>query len=114
MTIDTKECNRNIRTYGDVIRHMTNQELAIFLDQMHGNTELGAVAIMRAKMYPHRPGGDHTAVGTKDWDYMYSFMEHRVADEKTNYADVWGVENWQDLMQWVWPDKKNFGMDVIY
>lgn len=114
MTIDTKECNRNIRTYGDVIRHMTNQELAIFLDQMHGNIELGAVAIMRAKMYPHRVGGDHTAVGTKDWDYMYSFMEHRVADEKTNYADVWGIENWQDLMQWEWPDKKNFGMDIVY
>lgn len=108
-----EDCNRDIKTYGDVIRHMTNDELAIFLEQMGGDIEMGIMAIMRAKMYPHRSGGD-PVVETKDWQHMHSFMEHRISDEKENYADVWGVENWQDLMQWEWPRKKNFGMNVVY
>ena len=111
--IKPEECNRNIKTYGDVIRHMNNDELALFLKQMHGDIELGIMAIIRAKMYPHRKGGD-SAVNTKEFDYMYGFMSHRIADEDVNYADVWGVENWQDLMQWEWPGHKNFGMDIVY
>ena len=111
--IDTKECDRNIRTYGDVIRHMTNDELALFLDQMFGNIEMGLLAIMRAKMYPHRVGGDDR-METDEVQSYKSFMEGRISHEDANFAEVWGVENWQDLMQWVWPDKKNFGMDVVY
>lgn len=108
-----EDCNRDIKTYGDVIRHMTNDELAIFLEQMGGDIEMGIMAIMRAKMYPHRSGED-PVVETKGWQHMHSFMEHRISAEKENYADVWGVENWQDLMQWEWPGKKNFGMNIVY
>ena len=111
--IDPKECDRNIKTYGDVIRHMTNDELAIFLAQMGANIECGLIAIMRAKMYPHRKGGDSIAE-TKPVRQQYNFMKHRITDEEYNYGDVWGVENWQDLMQWEWPTKKNFGMDIVY
>ena len=113
MKINAEECNRDVRTYGDVIRHMTNDELALFLDQMHSNIELGILAIMRAKMYPHRTGGDKR-LGDGEWESMYNFMEHRIAEEPENYADVWGVEKWQDLCQWEAQCKKNFGMDIVY
>ena len=112
--INQKDCNRNIRTYGDVIRHMTNDELAIFLAQMGSDIEMGIVAVMRAKMYPHRKCGEDTVTKTDIWYQMHSFMEHRVSEEEENYGDVWGIENWQDLMQWEWPTKKNFGMDIVY
>ena len=56
--IKPEDCNRDIKTYGDVIKHMTNDELAIFLEKMGGDIEMGIMAIMRAKMYPHRSGGD--------------------------------------------------------
>ena len=70
-------------------------------------------AVIRAKMYPHRKGGD-PEVDKKDYGYMYRFMEHRIEDEDPDYANIWGVENFQDLMQWEWPTQKNFGMDVVY
>jgi len=111
--IETKECNRDIRTYGDVIRHMTNDELALFFGQLGGNIELGLLAVMRAKMYPHRKGGDNR-LDAKECRSWHNFMEHRISDEEYNFADVWGIDNWQDLMQWEWPDKKNFGMDIVY
>ena len=114
MKIKQEECNRDVRTYGDVIRHMTNDELAVFLEQMHGNIELGILAIMRAKMYPHRRIGEDTCTSTDDYDSMYSFMNHRIDEEPENYADVWGVENWQDLCQWEAQCKKNFGMNIVY
>lgn len=111
--IKPEDCNRDIKTYGDVIRHMTNQELALFLEQMHGDIEMGLMAVIRAKMYPHRKGGD-PEVDKKDYGYMYRFMEHRIEDKDPDYANIWGVENFQDLMQWEWPGKKNFGMNIVY
>lgn len=116
MTIKKEECNRNIRTYGDVIRHMTNEELALFLEEIQAEIELGILAVMRAKMYPHRKCGEELTKSRqfKSWHSFYSFMGHRVEYEDENYGDVWGVENWQDLMQWESKHKKNFGMDVIY
>jgi hypothetical protein len=30
LKVNPEECDRNIKTCGDVIRHMTNQELALF------------------------------------------------------------------------------------
>ena len=114
MTIESNECNRYIRTYGDVIRHMTNAELALFLNEVQAEIELGILAVMRAKMYPHRKAKEEPRIETKSWNSFYSFMEHRVKYEETNYGDVWGVENWQDLMQWESNDAKNFGMDVVY
>jgi len=118
MKIDKEQCNKDVRTYGDVIRHMTNDELAFFLEQMHANIELGILAAMRAKMYPHRtcgewPGFD-TKIETKSVRAFYTFMEHRVTEEEESYGDIWGVENWQDLMQWESKQKKNFGMNVVY
>jgi len=68
---------------------------------------------MRAKMYPHRKGGDNR-LDAKECRSWHNFMEHRISDEEYNFADVWGIDNWQDLMQWEWPDKKNFGMDIVY
>lgn len=114
MNIDKNECNRDVRTYGDVIRHMTNAELALFLDEIHAGIELGILAVMRAKMYPHRKINEEPRVETKSWNSFYDFMEHRVKYEDENYGDVWGVDNWQDLMQWEHDGKKNFGMDVVY
>ena len=114
MTINTDECNRDIRTYGDVIRHMTNDELALFMEQMHANIELGILAVMRAKMYPHRKCGEEPKIDTKSVRSFYRFMEHRVTEEEENYGDIWGIENWQDLMQWESKQKKNFGMNVVY
>lgn len=112
--VNTEECNRDIRTYGDVIRHMTNEELALFLQEMQAEIELGVLAVMRAKMYPHRRAGEETRVDGKVWNSYYNFMQHRVSDEDENYGDAWGIDNWQDLMQWEWDTKKNFGMDVVY
>lgn len=114
MTIDKNECNRDVRTYGDVIRHMTNAELALFLNEIQAEIELGILAVMRAKMYPHRKVKEEPRIETKSWSSFYSFMEHRVKNEEENYGDAWGVENWQDLMQWESDDMKNFGMDVVY
>ena len=114
IVINPEQCNRDIRTYGDVIRHMTNSELALFLRNMGADIELGTLAILRAKSYPHRVGGDKQ-MDTKNYEYMYSFMSHRIADEDDDFADVWGVESWHDLCQWEWPNiKKNFGSDVVY
>lgn len=113
LTINPEECNRDIRTYGDVIRHMTNQELALFLINGHFNLEMGLMAIIRAKTYMHRMGGD-PMVETKPWESMHRFMEHRIDDEEVNWADIWGVENWQDMCQWESKHMKNFGMDVVY
>ncbi len=112
--INTDECNRDIRTYGDVIRHMTNEELALFLQEMQAEIELGILAVMRAKMYWHRHAGEEPRVKQKRFNSYYSFMEHRVSYEDENYGDVWDIENWQDLMQWELTGKKNFGMDVVY
>lgn len=114
MTIDKNECNRNVRTYGDVIRHMTNEELALFLNEIQAEIELGILAVMRAKMCPHRKSSEEPRIETKRWSSFYNFMEHRVKYEDENYADVWGVDNWQDLMQWEYDGKKNFGNDVVY
>ena len=113
MKIDEKEFDRNIKTFGDVIRHMTNLELALFLDQMGANVELGVLAVMRAKMYPHREDGD-SAVERNSYSEMYKFMQHRIKNEESDYGDVWGIENWHDLLQWEWQSRKNFGMDVVY
>ena len=114
IVINQEECDRNIKTYGDVIRHMTNSELALFLRNMGADIECGTLAILRAKSYPHRHGGDKQ-LETKNYEYMYSFMSHRIADEDDDFADVWGVESWNDLCQWEWPGiKKNFGSDVVY
>ena len=112
--VNEEWCNRDVRTYGDVIRHMTNNELAFFLKQMNANIELGILAVMRAKMYPHRKCGDEPKIDTKSVRAFYSFMEHRITEEEENYGDIWGVENWQDLMQWESKQKKNFGMDLVY
>lgn len=115
MFINKDECNIKVKTYGDVIRHMTNTELALFLSESQANIELGLLAIMRAKMYPHRKCGEEPRVKEySKWESFYNFMEHRVSDEEYNYGDVWGVENWQDLMQWESKNKKNFGMNVDY
>ena len=114
MTINTEECNRDIRTYGDVIRHMTNNELALFLEEMGANLEAGVLAAMRAKMYLHRMGGEEPRIRAKAVQSFYSFTEHRLNEEDYNYGDVWGIENWQDLMQWESKNKKNFGMNVVY
>jgi hypothetical protein len=112
LKVNPEECDRDIRTYGDVIRHMTNQELALFLQNGQFEVELGLLAVIRAKTFPHRHG--ERMLDTKEWGSMYGFMEHRVSDEEWNYGDVWGIENWQDMVQWEWPGKKNFGMDVVY
>ena len=112
--IDTDKCNRDIRTYGDVIRHMSNQELALFLQEMQAEIELGILAVMRAKMYPHRFADEEPHIKQKRWNSYYNFMEHRISYEDESYGDVWGIENWQDLMQWEWESPKNFGMDVVY
>lgn len=114
MNVDKKKCNRDVRTYGDVIRHMTNEELALFLNEIQAEIELGILAVMRAKMYPHRKAKEEPRIKTKSWNSFYSFMEHRVKYEDENYGDVWGVENWQDLMQWESDHMKNFGSDVVY
>lgn len=115
----TKGCNRDIRTYGDVIRHMTNHELAIFLEEIQAEIELGVLAVMRAKMYLHRRGGEETLFNKTDKrrtgvEHFKSFMEHRLKYVDERYGDVWGIENWQDLMQWESSGKKNFGMDIVY
>ena len=117
--VDKEGCDRNIRTYGDVIRHMTNWELAIFLEEIPAEIELGVLAVMRAKMYLHRKCGEDPLVNEKDKrrtgiEHFESFMEHRLKYEDENYGDVWGIENWQDLMQWESSNTKNFGMDIVY
>lgn len=114
MVINKNECNRDVRTYGDVIRHMTNAELALFLNEIQAEIELGILAVMRAKMYPHRKVKKEPRTATINYDSFYNFMEHRVKYEDENYGDVWGVDNWQDLMQWESDEMKNFGMDVVY
>ena len=81
---------------------------------MQAEIELGILAVMRAKMYPHRKCGEEKRIDTKSVRAFYSFMEYRVSEEEKNYGDVWGVENWQDLMQWESKNKKNFGMNVVY
>lgn len=112
--INGEECDRSIRTYGDVIRHMNNDELALFLHEMQADVEAGLLAILRAKTYPHRRGGTESRLDKKSYNSMYSFMSGRITDEETDFGDLWGVENWQDMCQWEWPGKKNFGMDVEY
>lgn len=111
--IDEKDCDRNVLTYGDVIRHMSNHELALFLQVMHADIETGLLAIIRAKSYPHRYGGDRK-VDSKIYNSMYSFMEGRIKDEDTDGFDIFGIENWLDLCQWESKQKKNFGDDVVY
>ena len=112
--IKAEECDRNIRTYGDVIRHMNNDELALFLHEMQANVEAGLLAILRAKSWPHRHGGQESRMEKRSYDSMYGFMNGRITDEEADFADIWGVENWQDLCQWEWKGKKNFGMDIVY
>ena len=113
--IDTEKCDRNVRTYGDVVRHMNNQELALFLQEMHANIELGILAIMRAKTHMHRyPDNIDKKTERQDYNSMYDFMGHRIEEEETDGFDIWGIENWQDLCQWECPGKKNFGMDIVY
>ena len=113
--IDTEQCDRNIKTYGDVIRHMNNQELALFLQEMQAEIELGLVAVMRAKTYMHRyPDNMDKKTERKNYNSMYNFMEHRIKEEETDGFDIWGIENWQDLCQWESAGKKNFGMDIVY
>ena len=119
INIDTEMCDRDIRTYGDVIRNMDNWELAILFEEMQAEIELGILAVMRAKMYYHRHAGEEPVMDEKDRRHklvssFHNFMEHRLKYEDNNYGDVWGIGNWQDLMQWVTKDKKNFGMDVVY
>ena len=63
----------------------------------------------------HRRCGEETRVAeNKPWNSFYNFMEHRVSEEDYDYADVWGVEDWQDFVQWESKCKKNFGMNVVY
>lgn len=117
--VDTEKCDRDIRTYGDVIRHMDNWELAIMFEEMQAEIELGVLAVMRAKMYYHRYKGEEPVMSEKDKRHklvnsFHGFMEHRLKYEDENYADVWGVKNYQDLMQWECGLNKNFGMDVVY
>lgn len=113
LKIDPEQCDRNIKTYGDVIRHMTNQELALFLINGGFNLEAGTLAVLRAKTYMHRHGGDRM-VDTRRWDSMYGFMQHRISEEEKDFGDVWGVADWQDMCQWEMSGRKNFGMDVVY
>lgn len=119
MNVNTNQCNSDIKTYGDVIRHMTNDELAFFLEEIQAEIELGILAVMRAKMYPHRMCGEEPRL-SKDSEYhekiyhFKNFMERRINYENFDYGDVWGIENWQDLMQWESEHKKNFGMNVVY
>ena len=117
--IDSNRCDRDIRTYGDVIRHMDNWELAILFEEMQAEIELGILAVMRAKMYYHRHKDEEPLTDKNDdrhtmVSHFHSFMEHRLKYEDENYGDVWGVKNWQDLMQWETEFNKNFGMDVVY
>lgn len=119
LKIDKERCNRDIRTYGDVIRHMDNLELALFFEEIQAEIELGVLAVMRAKMYYHRNCGEEPVMSEKDDRHKIvssfnHFMEHRLKYEPERYADVWGVENYQDLMQWTVRGKLNFGMDVVY
>lgn len=119
LEIKTEQCDRDIKTYGDVIRHMSNWELAIFLEEIQAEIELGILAVMRAKMYPHRYKGEEPVMNENDRRHtkvyhFERFMEHRLKEEDENYGDVWGVKNWQDLMQWESQHPKNFGMDVVY
>lgn len=118
MDFNNEKCNRQIKTYGDVIRHMTNEELALFLNEIQAEIELGILAIMRAKMYLHRRHGVDDETRTEaEYAPFYSyknFMERRIKYEPEDYGDVWGIKNWQDLMQWESEHKKNFGMDVVY
>lgn len=119
LKIDRAKCNRDVLTYGDVIRHMGNRELAIFLEEIQGEIELGVLAVMRAKAYYHRPCGEEPLTDKSDKrskmvNSFYSFMEHRLKHEPEDYADVWGVENYHDLMQWETSQKKNFGDDIVY
>ena len=104
----------DLRTEAQQLFFFSCFELAFFLEQMHANIELGILAVMRAKMYPHRKCGEEPKIDAKSVRAFYSFMEHRVTEEEENYGDIWGVENWQDLMQWESGEKKNFGMNVIY
>lgn len=119
MTLNINQCNRDVKTYGDVIRHMTNDELALFLEEIQAEIELGTLAVMRAKMYPHRKCGEEPRI-SKDSEYypvihhFKNFMNRRISYENSNFGDVWGVENWQDLMQWESEHNKNFGMNVVY
>ena len=114
MIINKAECNIRVKTYGDVIRHMTNDELALFLEEMIANIELGILAVMRAKMLDHRKPGEEPKLSDREFYSFYSFMEHRISEEPENYADIWGINNWIDLMQWESTDKKNFGCNVVY
>lgn len=114
MKIDTEQCNRDVRTYGDVIRHMTNGELALFLEEMGANVEMSMLAAMRAKILFIREDSEEPRAEQGKIEPFYRFMEHRINEEEPDYADIWEIENWQDLMQWESKYKKNFGMDVIY
>lgn len=119
LKIDKAKCNRDVLTYGDVIRHMDNHELAIFLEEIQAEIELGVLAAMRAKAYYHRKCGeepltDKSDKRSKTVNSFHNFMEHRLKYEPEDYADVWGVENYQDLMQWETSHKKNFGGDIVY
>lgn len=119
MKIDAERCDRNILTYGDVIRHMDNLELAIFFEEIQAEIELGLLAVMRAKMYYHRKCGEEPIMDSKDErrrtiNSFDSFMNHRINREPMNYGDVWGIENFRDLMQWAVKGELNFGMGVIY
>jgi hypothetical protein len=86
----------------------------LFLEEIQAEIELGILAVMRAKMYLHRKCKEEPRIETRDWHSFSNFMEHRVSEEGFNYGDVWGIENWQDLMQWESKHKKNFGMNVVY
>lgn len=119
LKIDRAKCNRDIRTYGDVIRHMDNWELAIFLGEIQAEIELGVLAVMRAKAYPHRRCGEEPLTDESDErskmvNSFYNFMEYRLKYESKYFAQFWGVENYQDLMQWETSHKKNFGGDIVY
>lgn len=114
IVINEEQCDPYIMTYGDVIRNMDNLELAIFLTQMGADIELGSLAVMRAKSYMHRIGGDKKAVENPAWEYMYRFMQKHIDETDSDFAEVWGIDNWQDLMRWVVKGFKNFGMNVKY
>ena len=96
-----EECNGEVRTYGDVLRHMGDDELAIFLMQMHANIELGILAIMRAKSYPHRTKKNQDKLpDTKEFYSMISFMRSHVSDNTDDGYELFGIENWEDLCRW--------------
>ena len=99
--VNSEECNREVMTYGDVIRHIDDEELAIFLTQMQANIELGVLAIMRAKSYMHRTKKNQDKLpNTRKFDSMWRFMRNHISDNKDDGYEIFGIENWMDLCQW--------------